>query len=394
MEPTAIPATSPADNTPPPAYRTLAIRFTGAGSEYFRIWIVNLLLLIVTFGIYWPWAKVRRLRYFMHNTLVDGDPLDFHGDPKQMLKGWALVGVLFAMYNVASSASALANLVAFAALGALWPALWRSSLRFRLGNTSWRGLRFRFTGSVADAYRGLLPGYLAVLPLMALGLWVPEEADAVAPAWVGGAFAGAMLFVLALAPWLFWRMKAYQHRNYALAHLQTDFRAPVRAFYGLAAKQFGLMLLLPVVLVALAWGLSAAQGEMADMWEDLSVTQWIIGVVALFSLMALFVGLGPWWTTRLQNLVWTKTGNDQVRFISQLRFRDMLWLSIKNGLLMVVTLGLYWPFAAVAVARLRVEAVQIRCVVDPDTLTAQAQENPAEAAGDAAGDFFGIDVGL
>ena len=46
----------------------LRISFTGSGSEYFRIWIVNLLLLLVTFGIYYPWAKVRRLRYFQKNA--------------------------------------------------------------------------------------------------------------------------------------------------------------------------------------------------------------------------------------------------------------------------------------------------------------------------------------
>ena len=385
---------SPGEAAPELGYRTLAIRFTGAGSEYFRIWIVNLLLLIVTLGIYWPWAKVRRLRYFMHNTLVDGDPLDFHGDPKQMLKGWALVGVLFAMYNVASSASALANLVAFAVMGALWPALWRSSLRFRLGNTSWRGLHLRFTGSVADAYRGLLPSYLAVLPLVVLGMWVPEEGEAAQPEWLLAGFAAAALFALALTPWLFWRMKAFQHRHYGLAHLQTDFRAPVRAFYALAVKQFGFMLLVPALLVGLIVAGAVSQGDETRPWDGLSIYVMVLALLGLFAFMATFVGLGPWWTTRIQNLVWTKTGNDQLRFISQLRFRDMLWLSLKNGVLMVLTLGLYWPFAAVAVARLRLQAVQIRCVVDPDTLLAQAQDKPGEAAGDAAGDFFGIDVGL
>ena len=35
----------------------LSLVFTGSGSEYFRIWIVNLLLMFVTLGIYFPWAK-------------------------------------------------------------------------------------------------------------------------------------------------------------------------------------------------------------------------------------------------------------------------------------------------------------------------------------------------
>ena len=57
------------------------IEFTASGSEYFRIWIVNLLLIVVTLGIYLPWAKVRKLKYFYSNTWVGGDALDFHGEP-------------------------------------------------------------------------------------------------------------------------------------------------------------------------------------------------------------------------------------------------------------------------------------------------------------------------
>ncbi|MDB5964421.1 MAG: hypothetical protein JWQ72_921, partial [Polaromonas sp.] len=53
----------------------LDIVFTGSGSEYFRIWIVNMLLMVVTFGFYFPWSKVRRLRFFFSNTLVGGQPL-------------------------------------------------------------------------------------------------------------------------------------------------------------------------------------------------------------------------------------------------------------------------------------------------------------------------------
>ena len=64
-----------------PSVQQLPIRFVGSGSEYFRIWIVNLLLTIVTFGLYYPWAKVRKLRYFLGNTHVDGHAMDFHGQP-------------------------------------------------------------------------------------------------------------------------------------------------------------------------------------------------------------------------------------------------------------------------------------------------------------------------
>lgn len=371
--------------------RRLHIEFTGSGSEYFRIWIVNVLLLMVTLGFYWPWAKVRRQRYFWGNTLVDGDPLGFHGDPKQMFKGWALVAVLFAMYNVASNASAVASLVAFIALAALWPALWRSSIRFRMANTSWRGLRFRFVGSLRDAYLAHLPPFVVALPMVLLSIAIPEDPEQAPPEWVMASFGGAFVLLLLTLPWLLWRMKAYQHRHYALGPLQTDFRASVRSFYLLAIKPFLLFAAVFAMVVWLVWSL-VGEGEPRS---DMAVL--LIGAAPLVFLafwVFLFLGIGPWITTRLQNLVWTKTGNGQMRFISQLRFRDMLWLSIKNGLLIGITLGLYWPFAKVAMARLRLEAVHVRTITDMQALLAAGQERPQEAAGDAAGDFFGLDVGL
>ena len=39
--------------------RKLPLEFRGNGYEYFRIWIVNILLTIMTLGIYSAWAKVR-----------------------------------------------------------------------------------------------------------------------------------------------------------------------------------------------------------------------------------------------------------------------------------------------------------------------------------------------
>jgi uncharacterized membrane protein YjgN (DUF898 family) len=61
------------------------LRFTGTGSEYFGIWIVNWLLTIVTLGIYSAWAKVRRLQYFYRHTELAVSTFDFHGIPKSIL---------------------------------------------------------------------------------------------------------------------------------------------------------------------------------------------------------------------------------------------------------------------------------------------------------------------
>ena len=59
----------------------MPFEFKGTASQYFGIWIVNLLLTIITLGIYTPWAKVRTKRYFYGNTLLDGSPFDYLASP-------------------------------------------------------------------------------------------------------------------------------------------------------------------------------------------------------------------------------------------------------------------------------------------------------------------------
>ena len=80
----------------------LPFEFRGNGGEYFRIWIVNLLLTIVTLGIYSAWAKVRRLRYFYGNTFLDGQSFDYHGQPLAILKGRLIVVAGYVVFLVAS----------------------------------------------------------------------------------------------------------------------------------------------------------------------------------------------------------------------------------------------------------------------------------------------------
>src|SRR5438477_576332 len=64
-----------------------AVEFSASTSEYFRIWIVNLALTIVTLGIYSAWAKVRRRRYFHGHTRIDGEGFEYRGNPIAVLKG-------------------------------------------------------------------------------------------------------------------------------------------------------------------------------------------------------------------------------------------------------------------------------------------------------------------
>jgi uncharacterized membrane protein YjgN (DUF898 family) len=102
----------------------------------------------------------------------------------------------------------------------------------------------------------------------------------------------------------------------------------------------------------------------------------------------------PYFSARLQDLVWGRTRSTRLQFDSRLRFRALALLTAKNLLLTVATLGLYWPFAAVQLAQLRLAAISLRADGDIESWTAGATQAAADATGDAAGDVMGIDIGL
>ncbi|MFN9102888.1 MAG: YjgN family protein [Betaproteobacteria bacterium] len=380
-----------------PAVHELPLRFVGSGSEYFRIWIVNLLLTLVTLGLYYPFAKVRRLRYFHGATEVGGAPLSFHADPWKMFRGYVLVALMLAAYTGAGQFSATAGAVAFLIVAALWPALWHSSMRFRLANTGWRGLRFRYTGTRGGAY-AVMAVPLGVAMLFVLGaLLTQPEAPPVPPSGEEVPPSASELFaalapgvvMLALLPLFFWLLKRLQHSNYALGPERTGFTARVGSFYGLAftagfvgiAAMFGIGILAAIVVSALR---SLGIGGIA--W--LSVVAMVLGYLVVFSLV------GGYWTARLQNLTWGHTASARLRFKSSLPAHALARLWFKNLLLVLLTLGLYFPFAQVATARLRLEAMTVVSDVDPDEFAASAAQADEAAAGDAAGDLLGFDIGL
>src|ERR1700685_3213399 len=179
-----------------------AFRFTGTGTEYFGIWIVNLLLSIVTLGIYSAWAKVRRLQYFYRHTELAGSSFDFHGSPIRILIGRLIALAMLIAYNVSVRLQSRMTLVVVLALAVVMPWLLRNSFRFRLYNTSWRGTRFHFRGSVGRAYRVfLLNGFLTVITLYGM------------------------------APFTHQRLKAYQHDNSWFGRTQCSFHARAGQFY-------------------------------------------------------------------------------------------------------------------------------------------------------------------
>jgi uncharacterized membrane protein YjgN (DUF898 family) len=162
-----------------------------------------------------------------------------------------------------------------------------------------------------------------------------------------------------------------------------------RRFYALAFKTLCWAL---VPLLALV-GLLMIPDVSAWFGSNKTVGLAVMAGVVLAYLLS-FVLIGPFFNARLQNLVWNHTASEQLRFSSALSFRSLAWLTARNWALTLLTLGLYRPFAVINTWKLRLEAVSIHVGGSMAGWDGRDSAAYADASGEAAGDFFGIDVGL
>jgi uncharacterized membrane protein YjgN (DUF898 family) len=385
----------------PQEINSYAFEFSATGSEYFRIWIVNVLLILLTFGFYAPWAKVRKLKYFYSNTRVDGHAFDFHGNPWKILRGMVIVAVFLIAYSQAAEFAPIAGAIALLALLVLAPILFRSAMQFRLANSSWRGMRFRFMDKNSkEPFWCIVPALMLILlPGTVLAFFGDPDKDSLsvgqtamtAVATVVGVFT---LVWLVLMPYFFWRIKRYQHNHYAWGPLQSQYRSGVADTY----KVVGVTALVALGIAVVFGGLALALVPAAILGNR-SGFAGPAATIALFPLLLAFVvciNIAPraFFKARMQNLLWSRTGNNYFRFKSDVRPRHYMLLQFKNYFLIMFTLGLYWPFAVVATQRMLLEAMSLKTRVDLGALSDSAREHENDAAGDMAADFFGLDVGM
>ncbi|MGY0193987.1 YjgN family protein [Leptothrix sp. BB-4] len=353
------------------------VTFTGSGSEYFRIWIVNLLLMLVTAGIYYPWAKARRLRYFHANTRIGDHAFSFHGEGRSMLRGFAVMGALLLLVSLSGQFSLGLGLLAAWLLIVAAPLLLRLSMQFRLSQTGWRGLRFSFHGTTGAAA-------WAASAFLAIGFYVLaaptlQEALKSEPSrWVTFLTFGlgiAMLCLMPFLPMAHRALLAYRQGNIRYAGASSSFCASVGAFYR------PILLCIPVVIVF---------GLLAVLLVRSTREPWlVVPLTAMYSIVSLSI-----WRASIQNAVWTGTRMPQVELRSTLGIGKLAGRYALNCLGLIVTLGLYWPFAAVATARLRLGAVSVSFGPDFERGIADPVAAVGNAGGDAAADLTGFDLGL
>lgn len=326
----------PGEPAAAPSAAPVSLQFTGSASEYFRIWIVNLCLSVLTLGIYSAWAKVRRKRYFYGSTLLQGSAFEYTGNPVAILKGRLLVLAVFTLYSLTQEIIPLLTAVAVIALLAILPWIIQRALLFNARNSRHRNIAFGFHGGKMQVLIVLLVAVLLV-PLT-LGMGYP--------------------WYLAIKRRLFVENSSYGSRRFAFSATTGD-------YYRAAMK-------LSLAFLGFVIGSLVTLG---------------IGLLPLYLLVRAYA------ETLFARLAWRNTTLGDIRFECKWRARSLAWLYFVNTLGVLVSFGLLVPWAAVRVARYKLENMALQSASGLDGFFAAAQADVG-ALGDEAGEMLGFDFGL
>lgn len=335
-----LPASLP--QAPPPLpERRHQPKFSGTAREFFGIWFVNLVLSILTFGIYSAWAKVRTERYFYSNTRLAGSAFDYIADPIAILKGRLIAYAVVIALAVSNHFMPLLYLLVFVLLFFLIPAFIVLSLRFRARNSLWRGIGFRFDQPVSDGYMPFLMWKLVSSVTMGL-----------------------------LSPLVQLKQQEFVVEGHRYGTRRFRFNGDLGQYYLQFVIALGTGIGMAIMLMMVA-GVIAVIVKAVSGNDGLVVFSTGLIVVMIAVYLMVFV-LIVFLQVRYANLLWRSASFGPHTFESTLRARDVLWIYVSNAVAIVLTLGLAVPWAMIRLARYRAAHWALLAMGDLDDFVASS----------------------
>lgn len=357
----------------PPVPREFRFEFSGTGSEYFRIWIVNVALTIVTVGIYSAWAKVRNKQYFYGHTRLANGSFEYTANPLNILKGRALVlGVLVA-YQAASFFQPLLALAIALVIVPLIPWVVINAMSFNHRYSSYRNLRLHFDGRYWEAFRVYLLWTVAIV--LSFGLAYPYVAWRRKHFLVDRSRYGT-------SPFSFHGEAGFFYVVYIVASIIY-----VGAIVGVGVLAAGAV----TIFTKLGGGGEEVLSDLGDEGKVLAAAAgiavyvvFIIGIIVLTSAIQAIIS----------NHVWQNTRIESVRFDLRLNAFRVVWIHVSNIVAIVFSIGLLIPWARVRMIRYKLSCFAMHAV--PEALEAfiASERETVTATGDELGDALDLDLGL
>ena len=361
--------------------KPLEFEFHGKAGEYFRIWIVNVLLTILTLGIYSAWAKVRNKQYFYGNTILDDSPFEYTASPIAILKGRAIVAAVLGANALIINFFPIVNLFSFLLLGIFIPWLIMRGLMFNARYSSYRNLNFYFEKNVVKAYKTFFG--VGILVLISIGL---------------------------LFPYFMYRIQSYRVNNHSFGQLTFRLKNSIKSFYkyyfiGGAGLILTSLLSDKIVDSFLQhYGAARTSGSEAGLSVTLEILFIVFVFATIFSMLAFF--FYTYIKAKIFNVVWSNTSLNKasaytmssptvplVAFKGNISVMKLFKLMLTNTLAIIISFGLLIPWAKIRLAKYRISCLSVASIADLKAITSVEREKVG-ATGSEMGEVFDIDIGI
>ena len=341
----------------------LPFEFTGKAKEFFGIWLSNLLLSILTLGIYSAWAKVRSRRFFLGHTLIGGHRFDYHADPKVILKGRAIVVSVLVVMSLVSELSPVLSGTSLVLLMLALPWLANRSLRFNARMTSFRNVRFDFSGTYGKSLLAFV--LFPLIGLLSLGLLQPFATR----------YSGR-----------------YLAANYSYGEAKLESDPQLKKLYKGFFQAFTIILLPFVVLLAIVaqhdWDL-----ERLILIQDAEATGWLIDLSPFALIIALYLAFFHYRAVARNSILGSLSISGVHQLKSEISGFRLAWIVLSNSFLTLSSFGLLQPWGAVR--RWRYETVSLQLISGGSLDEFIGKIQPAEGViGSEYTDLQDIDVGI
>lgn len=315
-----------------PIQITYRFSFEGNGLDLALVYLKNFFLLIITFGLYFSWARTNIRRYLWSNTHLQGDRFTYTGTGKElfigMMKLFAILFVAGMILNITTlfipkTLQPIPQFLIIFVYMYLFALASYSGLKYRALRTLWRQIRFNVDRD-KESTREFLWLYFkgAVLSGLTLGLYTPVFTM------------NKMKFLIEKA-------------NYGGKHFK---------FSGQGKEYFGICL------------------------ENLFLTIITLGIYL------------PWFIADTIKYKVEHTSFGQARFKFKLSGKDLFIYSIVGYFGTLFTLGLASPWVIVAFRKLFSEAITLEGYLDLAGIQKIAQNE--SALGDEIAMDYDIDLGI
>ncbi len=373
--------------------------FRGKGKEFFKIWIVNVALTLLTLGIYSAWAKVRTYRYIYGNTYLKGSNFEFNADPKRIFIGRSIIVAAYGLFllfgkflNMYAVAGGIVLLFAL-----LFPWLMRQAISFKLKSASYRNIHFRYHGKVKSFYA------LALITIVSIA-FIPLGMEALK---LLGYKISAEIFSLVLVvsylliypilmPIIYRRYKSLVINNSSFANASFEFNAKrretIRLFLKIASLTFAVALVFGAVTAGIMGYLKPIIAHIPPEIKNnpnfgLAVS--VISSIIYLTVTGMYKGISD---AYLSNFARNHTTLEGAKFKGEIKPLKLGWISMTNMIMLVFTLGLAYPWTKFRYLRYKIENSYFACS-NYDKFVSQGYED-TNPIGEEAMDFFDIDIGV